>query len=97
MVEFRSGIRGMALNLETDNVGVVIFGNDRYKIRHIEKFKKETQLQELVPSSMYQLERRCWVECSMPSETPLMDLVPSRPLKEKESKSRLQELSLESL
>jgi F0F1-type ATP synthase alpha subunit len=30
MVEFRSGIRGMALNLETDNVGVVIFGNDRY-------------------------------------------------------------------
>ena len=29
MVEFRSGIRGMALNLETDNVGVVIFGNDR--------------------------------------------------------------------
>jgi F-type H+-transporting ATPase subunit alpha len=30
MVEFRSGVRGMALNLETDNVGVVIFGNDRY-------------------------------------------------------------------
>src|SRR5436309_8836537 len=29
MVEFESGIRGMALNLETDNVGVVIFGNDR--------------------------------------------------------------------
>jgi len=29
MVEFRSGVRGMALNLETDNVGVVIFGNDR--------------------------------------------------------------------
>ena len=29
MVEFRSGIRGMALNLESDNVGVVIFGNDR--------------------------------------------------------------------
>ena len=30
MVEFPSaGIRGMALNLETDNVGVVIFGDDR--------------------------------------------------------------------
>lgn len=29
MVEFASGVRGMALNLETDNVGVVIFGNDR--------------------------------------------------------------------
>ena len=29
MVEFENGIRGMALNLESDNVGVVIFGSDR--------------------------------------------------------------------
>lgn len=29
MVEFPGGIRGMALNLESDNVGVVIFGADR--------------------------------------------------------------------
>ena len=29
MVEFESGVRGMALNLEADNVGVVIFGPDR--------------------------------------------------------------------
>jgi len=29
MVEFPGGTRGMALNLETDNVGVVIFGSDR--------------------------------------------------------------------
>lgn len=29
MVEFPSGIKGMALNLETDNVGIVIFGSDR--------------------------------------------------------------------
>lgn len=29
MVEFSSGIRGMCLNLEADNVGVSIFGNDR--------------------------------------------------------------------
>jgi F-type H+/Na+-transporting ATPase subunit alpha len=28
MVEFPGGIQGMALNLETDNVGVVIFGSD---------------------------------------------------------------------
>ncbi len=28
MVEFPGGIKGMALNLETDNVGAVIFGND---------------------------------------------------------------------
>ena len=29
MVEFPGGIRGMALNLEEDNVGAVIFGSDR--------------------------------------------------------------------
>src|SRR5213596_4348052 len=29
MVEFPGGIKGMALNLESDNVGVVIFGSDR--------------------------------------------------------------------
>jgi F-type H+-transporting ATPase subunit alpha len=29
MIEFPGGVRGMALNLETDNVGAVIFGNDR--------------------------------------------------------------------
>jgi F-type H+/Na+-transporting ATPase subunit alpha len=29
MVEFPGGVKGMALNLETDNVGVVIFGEDR--------------------------------------------------------------------
>ena len=29
MVEFPGGIRGMTLNLEVDNVGVVIFGSDR--------------------------------------------------------------------
>ena len=26
---FPTGMRGMALNLENDNVGVVVFGNDR--------------------------------------------------------------------
>ena len=29
MVEFDDGTRGMALNLETDNVGIVIFGSDQ--------------------------------------------------------------------
>ncbi len=28
MVEFPGGIKGMALNLEADNVGIVIFGSD---------------------------------------------------------------------
>jgi len=29
MVEFTNGVKGMALNLEDSNVGVVVFGNDR--------------------------------------------------------------------
>lgn len=29
MVEFSNGLKGMALNLESDNVGIVIFGEDR--------------------------------------------------------------------
>jgi len=29
LVEFPGGIKGMALNLEEDNVGIVIFGEDR--------------------------------------------------------------------
>ena len=29
LVEFQSGVKGMALNLEEDNVGVVIFGSDQ--------------------------------------------------------------------
>ena len=29
MVDFASGVKGMALNLEADNVGIVVLGNDR--------------------------------------------------------------------
>lgn len=29
MVKFASGVSGMALNLEADNVGIVVLGNDR--------------------------------------------------------------------
>jgi proton translocating ATP synthase F1 alpha subunit len=29
MVEFKTGVKGMALNLEDDNVGIVVLGNDR--------------------------------------------------------------------
>ena len=39
MVEFPGGIRGMALNLEADNVGVVIFGDDR-NIREGDRVKR---------------------------------------------------------
>ena len=48
MVEFSSGVKGMALNLETDNVGIVVLGNDRYF--NINNFldisKKEMLLEE---------------------------------------------------
>uniref|UniRef100_A0A0K8R3H6 ATP synthase subunit alpha n=1 Tax=Ixodes ricinus TaxID=34613 RepID=A0A0K8R3H6_IXORI len=30
MVEFSCGLKGMALNLEPDNVGIVVFGNDKH-------------------------------------------------------------------
>lgn len=39
MVEFSSGVQGMALNLENDNVGVVVFGNDT-KIREGDVVKR---------------------------------------------------------
>jgi hypothetical protein len=88
MVEFRSGIRGMALNLETDNVGVVIFGNDRYSDPYPEKSKKEIPSPELVLSLMSPLEKKCWVEYSMPWEILLMVMAPSKLMREKELKSK---------
>jgi F-type H+-transporting ATPase subunit alpha len=39
MVEFPGGIKGMALNLERDNVGIVIFGNDS-KLREGDTVKR---------------------------------------------------------
>ena len=43
LVEFPGGIKGMALNLDADNVGVVIFGNDRraQETRKISAFPDE--------------------------------------------------------
>ena len=46
MVEFPGGIRGMALNLESDNVGVVIFGDDR-SIREGDTVKRTGQIVEV--------------------------------------------------
>src|SRR6266511_1256607 len=39
MVEFENGVHGMALNLESDNIGIVIFGNDR-KIKEGQTVKR---------------------------------------------------------
>jgi F-type H+-transporting ATPase subunit alpha len=43
MVEFSSGVRGMCLNLEADNVGVSIFGNDRL-IKESDTVKRTGQI-----------------------------------------------------
>ncbi len=43
MVEFESGVKGMALNLEEDNVGVVIFGSDE-SIKEGDKVKRTDRI-----------------------------------------------------
>jgi len=50
MVEFPGGIKGMALNLEEDNVGIVIFGDDR-GIKEGDTVKRTGAIVE-VPSGM---------------------------------------------
>ena len=32
LIEFQSGLKGMALNLESDNVGAVVFGQDSVRL-----------------------------------------------------------------
>ncbi|MBA3813570.1 MAG: F0F1 ATP synthase subunit alpha [Alphaproteobacteria bacterium] len=46
MVEFSCGIRGMALNLEEDNVGIVIFGSDQ-EIREGDTVKRTNRIVEV--------------------------------------------------
>lgn len=46
LVEFDSGVKGMALNLETDNVGVVIFG-DTEKIKEGDAIKRTGKIVEV--------------------------------------------------
>ncbi|MBE6445692.1 MAG: F0F1 ATP synthase subunit alpha [Alphaproteobacteria bacterium] len=43
LVEFESGVKGMALNLEEDNVGVVIFGSDQ-QIKEGDMVKRTKQI-----------------------------------------------------
>jgi F-type H+/Na+-transporting ATPase subunit alpha len=46
MVEFPNGIKGMALNLEVDNVGIVVFGEDR-EIREGDTVKRTGTIVEV--------------------------------------------------
>jgi len=46
LVEFDSGVKGMALNLETDNVGIVVFG-DTQKIKEGSNVKRTGKIVEV--------------------------------------------------
>ena len=46
MIEFPGGVKGMALNLEQDNVGAVIFGDDR-NIKEGDTVKRTKQILEV--------------------------------------------------
>jgi F-type H+/Na+-transporting ATPase subunit alpha len=64
MVEFPGGIKGMALNLETDNVGVVIFGDDR-------DIKEGDTSSAPAPSSKCRSARACSAAWSTRSGNPI--------------------------
>ncbi len=66
MVEFPGGIKGMALNLETDNVGVVIFGSDA-TIKEGDTVKRTGAIVE-VPVG----QAACWAVWSIPWAIPSM-------------------------
>ena len=54
MIDFESGVRGMALNIEKDNVGAVIFG-DSYKVK-----EGDTSISPVSPESCVCAVRRKW-------------------------------------
>ena len=59
MVEFADGTRGMALNLEIDNVGIVIFGSDRH-IKEGDVVKRTGAIVEVpVGKGLLGTRRRC--------------------------------------
>ena len=62
MVEFANGMKGMALNLEADNVGVVIFGSDA-------EIKEGRPSSAPAPSSTFRSARACSAAWSTRSAT----------------------------
>lgn len=86
MVEFGSGVKGMALNLETDNVGIVVLGNDR-EIMEGDVVKRMGSIVD-VPIGEEMLGRVLdalgYIYFLIYLETPLMVLDQSNHLKDKE-------------
>ena len=81
MVEFESGVRGMALNLEIDNVGVVIFGDDR-------EIKEGQTVKRTAPSSRCRSARGCSAAWSTRSAIRSTARARSRPTPARASTSR---------
>ena len=81
MVEFTNGTRGMALNLEVDNVGIVIFGSDR-------DIKEATPSSGPAPSLTSPSARACSAASSTPSATRLTARARSSPTSVRASTSR---------
>jgi F0F1-type ATP synthase alpha subunit len=57
MVQFANGVQGMALNLEADNVGVVIFGSDS-------EIREGDTVRAPAPSWTCRPARACWAAWS---------------------------------
>ena len=105
MVEFASGVRGMALNLEADNVGVTLFGNDR-TVKEGDSVKRYVDsppgrlsewissyldYSEPVPLSTFPSVWNCSAELLTPWVSPLTARVLSRPRSDDEPSPRLPE------
>ena len=73
LVEFPHGIIGMVLNLEEDNIGAVIFGED-YKIKEGDMAKEDR-----TGSPRFPWAKPSWAGSWTASESPLTARVPSRP------------------
>jgi F-type H+-transporting ATPase subunit alpha len=77
LVEFSNGAQGMALNLEMDNVGVVIFGNDQ-EIKEGDPVKRTQKIVE-VPTGRGLLGRVVdGLGNPIDGKGPIIDFVPAR-------------------
>ena len=98
LVEFASGVKGMCMNLEAGQVGVVLFGSDRL-VKEGETVKRTGQIvsnfiamsyiQLISRRSMFPSVRPCLVVSSMPSVTQSMGKDQSRPPSDDVLSSRL--------
>ena len=88
-IRFASGVKGMCMNLEAGQVGVVLFGSDRLvkegetvkRTGEIVSFGDENELSTGLRRnrSMSPSDRNCWAALSMPWASPSMARALSTP------------------